>query len=115
MFCLQRSLRARELHVTAMEQLLGGDTEACSEEELDALDFVTGPSSAAAAEDDGADDEPGPSEVQVRAGWGVPAHESCAAAVLLAVYCCGLRLRLVLCFHSRAQLSCTVLILRHPC
>ena len=48
-----------------MEQLLGGDTEACSEEELDALDYVTGPSSAVAGEDDGADDEPGPSEVPV--------------------------------------------------
>ena len=52
--------------MTAMEQLLGGDTEACSEEELDALDYVTGPSSAAAGEDDGADEEPGPSEVPVR-------------------------------------------------
>ena len=49
-----------------MEQLLGGDTEACSEEELDALDYVTGPSSAAAGEEDGADEEPGPSEVPVR-------------------------------------------------
>lgn len=94
--------------MTAMEQLLGGDTEACSEEELDALDYVTGPSSAAAGEDDGADDEPGHSEVPVSARraclWIL--RSCCVACCVLQRLEADFAALIRLPVHSQAALSC---------